>query len=146
MSKVENFPFVFLDTNILVALYNREDTLHQKAVNIFQELAKRKAKLVVSNYVLLEIFTILSQKAGKKKAIEFGKMIKDQKPFLIKRINEDLEEKTWNVFEKVKDKNLSYVDCSIITVILGGDYQLVTFDQKILKLQKQFGFRTYSLS
>jgi predicted nucleic acid-binding protein len=91
----------------------------------------------------LEIFTILSQKAGKKKAIEFGRMIKEQNPFLIKRINEDLEEKTWKVFEKIKEKDLSYVDCSIIAVIIDGGYQLATFDKKILKLQEQFGFKIF---
>lgn len=143
MAKRKIPPFVFLDTNVLVALYNRKDLLHKKSLNLFRNFSAKKARLVISNFVLLEIFTILSQRAGKKKAIEFGKIVRNKKPFLIKRIIPQLEEKTWQVFVKVKDKNLSFVDCSLIALVLQENYPLATFDKKIIKLQKQFGFRLF---
>lgn len=114
MNESKNPQCVFLDTNVLVALYNKKDLLHQEALKIFKTLSAQKARLVVSNYVLLEIYTILSQRAGKKKAIEFGTMVRSEKPFLIKRVSEGLE-----------------------------DYQLLTLDKRITKLQKRFGFRLF---
>lgn len=143
MNESENPQCVFLDTNVLVALYNKKDLLHQEALKIFKTLSSQKARLVVSNYVLLEIYTILSQRAGKKKAIEFGTMVRSEKPFLIKRVSEGLEEKSWEVFISIKDKNLSFVDSSIIAVVVQEDYQLLTLDKRITKLQKRFGFRLF---
>lgn len=143
MNELKNPPYVFLDTNVLVALYNKKDLLHKRALKVFKILSAQKARLVISNYVLLEIYTILSQRAGKRKAIEFGRMVRSKKPFLIKRITEELEEKTWEIFKKIKDKNLSFVDCSVIAVVLQEDCQLLSFDKKIIKLKKQFGFRLF---
>ena len=144
MDKATDREYIFLDTNVLVALYNRKDLLHKKAVKIFKTVSQKKNRLVISNYVLLEIYTILSQKGGKKKAIEFGKIVRNQKPFLIKQITGDLEEKTWQAFAKIKDKNLSFVDCSIIALVVSHNYQLATFDKKIIKLKEQFGFTIYT--
>lgn len=131
---------VIVDTNVLVALYNTKDSQHKKALKVFDTLSDLKARLVVSNYILLEIYTILSQRAGKKQALEFGGLVRKKKPFIVKRIAKAADEGTWRIFEKVRNKNISFVDCSIMFLALEGNYEIVTFDEKIVKLQKQFGF------
>lgn len=136
-------PLVFVDTNVLVSLYNRKDSLHKKALIVFKSLSSIKAKLIISNYVLLEVYTILSQKAGKKNAIEFGKLVRKEKPLIIKWVEEKYDEKIWEIFQEVKDKNVSYVDCSVVTQVVSGDYELCTFDQKLQKLSNNFGFKLY---
>lgn len=136
-------PLVFIDTNVLVSFYNRRDSLHKKALKVFKSLSSIKAKLIISNYVLLEVYTILSQKAGKKNAIEFGKLVRKEKPFFIKWVEEKDDEKIWEVFQKVKDKNVSYVDSSVVAIVVSGDYGLCTFDQKLQKLTNNLGFKLY---
>jgi len=138
-------PLVFIDTNVLISLYNIKDSLHKKAMVVFKRLSLIKARLVISNYVLLETYTILSQKAGKKNAIEFGKLIRKENPFIIKWVEEKDDAKVWEIFKKVKDKNVSYVDCSILTLVTLEDYELATFDQKIQKLADNFGFKLFKL-
>ena len=141
-----NSTSILLDTNVLVSLYNTKDSLHPKAVALFQSLAKLKVQLVVSNYILLETYTILSQRSGKRQALEFGIFVRTKKPFLTRYISEDLDEKTWDVFKKVKNKDISFVDCSIIALAMQEDFELATFDRKILTLQSQFGFKIFKQS
>jgi len=136
---------LLLDANVLVSLYNRRDSLHRKAVTLFQSLAKLKVQLVVSNYILLETYTIIAQRSGKRQALEFGIFVRTKKPFLIKHISENLDEETWEIFTKIKDKNISFVDSSIIAIALQEDLELATFDRKILTLQPQFGFKIFHL-
>ena len=135
--------FVLLDSNVIIALYNQNDALHKRALETFKKLAETKIKLVISNYLLLEIYTILSQRDSKKTALEFGDLIRNEKPFLIQRIDDEMEEQSWQIFTKIKDKDVSFVDSSIIAQVLEGNYRLVTFDQKIIKLQRQFNFSLF---
>lgn len=132
-------PIIFIDTNFPCALYNEKDSLHEKARVIWPTL--KNFDYVVSNFILLEAYTILSQRASKVQAIAFGNYIRRENPYTIVWIDRSLEKDIWEIFKQIKDKNFSYVDASILAVIEREKIShLLSFDTGFIQLQKTFGF------
>ncbi len=144
---MENNERVFVDSNYFIALFNPFDNLHLKARKITEELVREKIPLVISNFIFLETATILSQKRGKEIAIEVGNYFFSNLTIEIVHIDESLQESSWKIFQEIKNKNMSFVDCSNIAVIKAeGISKLLTFDiEDFKKLQKKYRFSLYSL-
>lgn len=129
---------IFVDSNFFVALFNPNDTQYAKALKISKYLDKNKIKLIISNYVFLEIVTVLSQKRGKKVSIDVGEYLQNVTNIKIIHIDEGLNQQTWNTFCAVQNKNISFVDCSTVVLMKAeGIEKLLTFDRDhFKKLQK----------
>lgn len=133
-------PSVFLDTNYLCALYNVNDSLYDKAKSLAKTL--KGTKFIITNFILLESYTILSQRASKAQSMRFGNYVRRYNPYDIFWIDKELEEKIWKIFKKIKDKNFSYVDASILAVMKKEKIKhLLSFDDSFKNLQKQFSFQ-----
>ena len=130
---------VFVDTNFFCALYNPTDSLYQSAQVIRKHVVNWD--LIVSNFILLETYTILSQRVSKHFAIQFGQKLLTEHPYIIIWVDKKLEESVWNIFASVSNKNFSYVDASILAV-MQKEYihHLLSFDRQFVKLQKKFHF------
>lgn len=132
-------PFIFVYTNVICAQYNDQDSLHEKAKKL-QHLF-RDYSPIVSNFVLLEVYTILSQRVSKETSIKFGKDIQKHASYAIIWIDKEFEQEVWNIFCQIKDKNFSYVDASILAVMKRENIKhLLSFDESFEKLQKRFDF------
>jgi len=132
-------PIVFIDTNFLCALYNNKDSLHEKAREIWPTL--NELDYVVSNFILIEAYTILAQRASRVQAIAFGNYVRRENPYTIVWINRDFENDIWQIFKQIKDKNFSYVDASILAVLKKEKIgHLLSFDEGFAQFQKTFGF------
>lgn len=132
-------PIIFIDTNFLCALYNEKDSLHEKARLIWPTL--KELDYIISNFILIEAYTILSQRASKVQAIAFGNYIRRENPYTIVWINRDFEDAIWKIFKSIKDKNFSYVDASILAVMKKQKIShLLSFDAGFAQFQKTFGF------
>jgi predicted nucleic acid-binding protein len=57
---------VFVDSNYFIALFNVSDTLHAEASALAENMVNRDVRLYISNYVMLEVLTVLSQRVVKK--------------------------------------------------------------------------------
>ena len=131
---------LFVDTNILCAQYNPDDRLYKKAKTVKPLLQKYQP--IISNFILLETYTVLSQRASRKIAIDFGERIRQKHQYAIVWIDKKLEQEVWEIFTSIKDKNFSYVDASILAVMKKEKIKyLVSFDESFVKLQKQFTFK-----
>lgn len=103
---------VFIDSSALIAYLRQNDSCHERAVKIWEELKKEKAIFVLTNFILSEFLTIVRQRIGIKAAIEAGRLIRRGKIFEKVIINEILEEKAWEIFKKSRIKDLSFTDCT----------------------------------
>ena len=131
---------IIIDTNVICALYNREDSLYEKAQRVKPLFTEYKP--VVSNFILVEIYTILSQRVSKKFSIEFGENIDRDRVFTVVWINRKLEKDVWSIFASIKDKNFSYVDASILAVMKKEKIKhLLSFDAGFEGIQEQFRFK-----
>lgn len=133
-------PSLFVDTNFFCALYNDNDAHYSKAEVIATRL--NGFRLITSNFVLLETYTVLSQRASKREAIAFGELLKKDSPYAIYWISKEFEEEVWKIFVSIKEKNFSYVDASILALIRKEKIShLLSFDTSFAQFQKTFGFK-----
>lgn len=133
---------IFCDTNFFVALYNAADTLNPKAIEISKSLTKNNFELYISNYIFLEVVTVLSQRISKKVAIKIGQHLLADGFIKTIHIDEKLNHSSWQIFTALKNKNISFVDCSTLSVMnFLGIKKLLSFDQKDFgPLRKKYGF------
>ncbi|MBU2591923.1 MAG: PIN domain-containing protein [Patescibacteria group bacterium] len=122
---------VFVDANFFVALFNPKDSLHKEAIRISRKLKKYKKELVVSNFIFLEVVTVVSQKMCKRAALVLGKELLAGKVEII-HVTEKLNRLSWDIFKKVADKDVSFVDCSVLAIMKEEEIkELLTFDKKL---------------
>lgn len=131
---------LFVDANFFCALYNDSDAHYSKAEVIATRL--NDFRLITSNFVLLETYTVLSQRASKREAIAFGELLKKDSPYAIYWISKEFEEEVWKIFKSIRNKNFSYVDASILAVMKKEKIShLLSFDTGFNNLQKQYNFK-----
>ncbi len=137
---------VFGDSNYLIALFNIKDGLHEKALTISDKLTNENTTLVVSSFIFLETVTVLSQKVNREVARRVGNELLLRGQVEILHVTEVLQDKSWEIFQEINRKNVSFVDCSILAIMEQEDIPLLlTFDREDFKpLQKAYKFEIYS--
>lgn len=139
---MEEFSKVFVDSNYFIGLFNPEDSLYQKANEIGSRLDRIAKRLVVSNFIFLETVTVLSQKRGRSAALEAGDYLLNSPVVELINIDHKLQQDTWQIFQDINKKNLSFVDSSIIAVMQAESINaLLTFDTKdFASLRRKYKF------
>lgn len=133
---------IFVDANYFIALANPADSTHHKAIAISDHLAKENPELIISDYIFLEVATVVSQRVSRSDSIIICKTIQNDPQIEIIHINQDMWNLSWETFQRTKSKNLSFVDCSVIAVMQAeGINKLLTFDaEDFAPLQKKYHF------
>lgn len=101
----------FVDTSFFIALADKSDKYYENAKICLTDQANNKSCLITSNAVLSETITWLRYRAGFKYAKEFGEKFRLSRILDIIWIDSEIEKKSWEIFLKYADKELSYVDC-----------------------------------
>lgn len=124
---------VFIDTNVFVALRDRNDSTHNRAKLVQDRLIKSGAIFFTSSDVIAESLTVISRKLGKGQAIGFLMEIESIAKEIF--VDENLHIISRNFFNKVKSKNISFVDCSSVIVMKHNKINTVfSFDEDFRKL------------
>ena len=130
---------LFVDTSYLCSFYNKSDSLHERAKKTSSLL--KKFRVVLSNFVLLECYTVLSQRVSKQHVLSFKEDMYDEKYYHTYWVDKILEKQVWDIFSSIKNKNFSYVDASILAVLkIEKISHLLSFDTGFAQLQNNFGF------
>lgn len=124
---------IFIDTSAFVGIYNTDDAHAKNAALINKKIQQRNINLLTTNYVVAEALTVISQRAGKPQARSFGDYIfSGRLPIL--QIDEDLQQQSYDYFKTVKQKDVSYVDCTCFVVCKQlGIKQVFSFDNHFEK-------------
>lgn len=93
--------------------------LHKLAVGLWGRLKSEGHRIVISNFIISEVITVLSQRAGKTVALEFADAIYGQENNEVKiiRLDEDLELAALKVIKGIQSKNVSFVDATIFAIL-----------------------------
>lgn len=139
------FDLLFVDSNFFIALFHQQDSLHERALSIAKELDRQHRPLVISNFVFLEVVTVLSQRKSRAQAREVGHFFLSDPGIVMWHVDEKLQQASWGIFQAVGHKGTSFVDCSIVALMRSeGIRTLLTFDQTDFRsLQKSFRFSLY---
>ena len=122
---MKNKTLTILDSNVWIAFFDKEDSTHKKAVAIFKKL--KVSELAVTEYIILEVATILKKYVGFDIANTFLFKLAQENITIIE--DENLLKETVKIFANSARNNLSFVDCSL--VYLSGKYKVITFDKKL---------------
>lgn len=124
---------VFIDTNIFVALKDKNDSTHQKAVTFLSVIEEKKISLVTSSDIIGETLTVMTMKLGRAHATDFlsGFVTSGIEEIFV---DEDMHAQARKLFIKVASKNFSFIDCSS-AVVMGREHisTIFTFDRDFKK-------------
>ena len=133
---------LFVDTSAWAALADSTDANHELAV-LFRDEAAGKYRLITTNYILDELYTLLLMNVGYLQTVTFKRRIDfltQQGTLQIIWILEDTANNAWRVFEQFNvDKHWSFTDC--VSYVVMQQRQIIeafTFDRHFA----QMGFIT----
>lgn len=123
---------VFVDASAFVALNNETDAHAHVASRIAATLQEQQADLVTSNFVIAESLTIISQRTKRSQAVAFGLEVEDVATVI--RINLAQEKAAFKRFTEIRQKDVSFIDCTCFVLCeeLGID-EVFTFDKDFAK-------------
>jgi predicted nucleic acid-binding protein len=125
---------IFVDTSAWVALEDKTDANHESALNFKEILLSSKSRLVTTNYVLDETYTLLLLDIGYNRTVLFKHRLDDlihSGVLIIFHITPGVEIEAWNIFEHFnKDKTWSFTDCTSKVIMESiGIIEAFTFDR-----------------
>lgn len=103
---------IFVDTSAFLALENRRDIYHNKALIFKDTCVKSAQKFITSDYVLDESYTIIRIRASHAIAVQFGEMLYRSQFIHIERITPEIFEDAWRIFKSFSDQDFSFTDCT----------------------------------
>ncbi len=117
---------ILLDSNIWVALLYKKDPNHKKARDLVGDL---RSDIIVTEYIIIEVTTILSQRKSKALADTFLAKISTSDKISIFPSSRAFLDGVVTFYLKKKDRQLSFVDYSLL--LLSQKIKIVTFDKKL---------------
>jgi hypothetical protein len=108
---------IFVDTSAFLALENRRDLCHSKALLFKDTCLKTGQAFVTSDYVLDESYTIIRLRAGHTIAVQFGESLRKSQFIHIEHITPEIIEEAWRLFKKFEDHDFSFTDCTSFTLM-----------------------------
>ena len=105
---------LFVDTSAWMALVDADDVNHRASL-AFQGQIAGTCRLIVTNYVLDELYTLILMDLGYEQAIDIQQKLGRLAVAGILEVvwvDESLSEEGWNVFQRFnRDKHWSFTDC-----------------------------------
>lgn len=104
---------VIIDSNVFVAVFLLEDSLHSRATQLVSQLKRTGVVFYTINLVLQESATVLSMRKGMTSARTFYVSVHD---FVDQTVpfDESVEKESWKIFLSQTKKGTSFIDCAIL--------------------------------
>ena len=118
---------MIIDSSVWIALYNKADNQHAKAMSISATFAN----VALPEYVFLETCTLLLAKAGRDVAELFLAYALDSADVTVLHSSPEFFQATTSLFRHLTNKNLSFVDVSLL--VLSESYEVITFDKALAR-------------
>jgi len=122
---------LIFDSNIWIAYLIESDSTHKKAVKLFQQTKSKD--ILITEYLLLEIVTVLKQVEGFEMAQKFIQQITNENISFIE--SRHFYAQTLLLFQSLRENKLSFVDVSLL--YLSKKYEVKTFDKELGKALKK---------
>lgn len=122
-----------LDTSVWIALFHKEDSQHKKALALTTKLKE----IVVPEYVILEVCTVLRAKAGGGVAEQFLEYALNSDNVTVLYSDSKLFGGTTKLFQHTHSKKLSFVDTALL--YLSRTHDVVTFDKELARAIERNG-------
>jgi len=129
---------LFIDTSAFIAVANGRDAHHKEAVDFLEEVQAGRTefrRLLTTDYIIDETLTNIRFKVGHRQAVEWGRAIFGSHAVEKVQVDNKLLSRAFEIFEKYRDKRLSFTDCTSFAVMEGmGIKKAFAFDNHFLAL------------
>jgi predicted nucleic acid-binding protein len=108
---------VFLDTAFALALANPKDLLHERAIDLADQLEAARTQLVTTRAVLLEIGNSLAKVRYRVAAVQLLTSLETDPNVEIVPLTDDLYDRAFQLYEQRPDKEWGLTDCVSFVVM-----------------------------
>lgn len=108
-----------MDTGVFFAAYSKKDVHHSNAVELMEWGMRGKGgTMYTSDYIFDETVTLTRVKTHDSEiSIKMGQMIKNSPRINLLKVDEDIFNTAWTIYEKYCKKGLSFTDCTSIAIV-----------------------------
>jgi predicted nucleic acid-binding protein len=129
---------IFVDTSAWDAIADSGDPKHDVAL-LFRDEIAGQCKLVVTNYILDELYTLLLVNVGYQRAVDFKAkldILVEEGVLEVIWVSEGIASEAWAVFERFNvDKRWSFTDCiSYVVMKRCGIIEVFAFDDDFAQM------------
>lgn len=122
---------VMVDTSGWKALLDEKDANHQKARLAWQEILQQGCRLETSDYICAETITLFRSRLGHRAAKRVGQGILSSELLAVHHLTPEVWRRAWEIFQRLADKNLSFVDCTSFALMQHlGISHVFSFDKR----------------
>ncbi len=119
---------ILLDSSVVIAAFRQNEKMHNEAIDII----KKSWKIIILDYILSEILTVLKMRESHGIAVKCLDFLNNNNNIDILKVS-DLEfDRSLNFFETNNNK-LSFVDILLLEVKKYRNIKLATFDKDLTK-------------
>lgn len=131
---------LFVDTSAWLALNDKNDQYHNRAVAKISDIKKFRIELFTSEYVIDESITLIRYRISHQAAVTFGDSLLQSSIVSIIDVTQEDRLKAWEVFKRYGDKELSFTDCTSFVLMRNLKiHKAFTFDEHF----KQIGLEIF---
>jgi len=120
---------IILDSNVWIAFLNKDDSQNAKASELFTKISIEK--VLLTEYIILEVATIIKQKRGQEFANRFLLNFTNGTQLKI-LYSAEFYQQTIKLFISSSQNKLSFVDTSL--VVLSDKYKIISFDKELAEI------------
>lgn len=124
-----------IDSSVVMALFNEEDSQYEKAIEVFSEIKREKLLVKISCITIIELVSLLKYRKIKgwqrysEKLLDGSLFLVDNAYFL------DPNDLSWKL--TLNEENIGMVDAIEIEHCLLNDEELISFDKKQIAVYKR---------
>lgn len=108
---------IFIDTAAWLALFDPRDTNHVLANTTYKSLLPRYTRIITTNVVVLETYTLLYRRTNYNTALKFLTNSAGIKKLTKLYSDEDLETRAESILRRYNDQDFSFVDAVSFAVM-----------------------------
>jgi len=121
---------IFVDTSAFLARYLARDQNHRAASEVWRRLETEEERLLTSNFVLDELFTLLARRSSYAYSARRARVVMASRRLEILRPDEEIEIAALDLFEKFADQKISFTDCTSFALMRSkGLRRVFAFDR-----------------
>lgn len=129
---------IFVDTSAWAAFFNTTDDNHTDAMKQWERIKSQHAHLFTSHFIFDELITLLRIRSGYNVAEKAGKAFLASPNLKVLSLDQKRILKAWDFFQKYKDHQFSFTDCTSFTLMKEHKIHLAwTYDDDF----EEAGFR-----
>lgn len=135
---MEQSKAVLVDSNVWVGLYHNQDSLHQRAQLAFEQLQNNHTQVIVTTFIIQEVFNIISLRSSQEHALAFYHLITHHSLIDSISIEDKMIAQTIRMVTRRNwRKPLGLVDYSILWLSQEFDFEVISFDEQLMKIYQE---------